>query len=305
MVLDRWLAVALDRLAERPVCGYVAAHAPAAEPTSLAALALIAHARLEAAQTALGWLQQLQAADGSVGVRAGEPRPGWPTALAICAWQAAIDRATDDQAHAIGRDRLATAVKRGVEWLLAIEGVALKPTPAMGHDPSIVGWPWVASTHSWLEPTAWAVLALRAAGQGDHLRTRDGLRLIEDRLLATGGCNYGNTSVLGQVLRPHIQPTGLALLALSGRATAIGKVARSCDYLTKTLDGSTAALSLSYGLMGLAAQHRIPEQLNDWLETACARTLRQGKNLHALALLSLAAAGDRGPLVLYREGAPR
>ena len=303
MVLDRWLAGALDRLAKRPVCGYVAGHAPAAEPTALAALALVAHARIEAAEPALHWLEQLQAADGSVGVRPGEPQPGWPTALAICAWQAAIDRAVRDQAHAIGSDLLATAVKRGVDWLLTIEGVALKPTPAMGHDPSIVGWPWVESTHSWLEPTAWAVLALRAAGYGDHLRTRDGLRLLEDRLLPSGGCNYGNTSVLGQVLRPHIEPTGLALLALASRSTAIGKVARSCDYLTKTLDGATAALSLSYGLMGLAAQRRLPEQSSDWLEGACARTLRQGENLHALALLSLAAAGDRGPLVLHQETA--
>ncbi len=305
MVANQWLAPALDRLAEQPVCGYVPGHSPAAEPIALAALALVTHARLDAAQLALDSLAQLQADDGSVGVRSGEPKPGWPTAIAVCAWQAALNADAELLPSAEVRSKFETAVNRGIEWLLAIEGVALKPTPAMGHDPSIVGWPWVESTHSWLEPTAWAVLALRSTGYIEHPRTIEGLRLIEDRLLPTGGCNYGNTSVLGQMLRPHIEPTGLALLALADQPASIGKLIRSCKYLSDTLDESTAAHSLSYGLMGLAAQGRFPDQANEWLEAACARTMRRGANLHALALLALAAAGANGPLMHHHTRRPQ
>ncbi|MGD9645002.1 MAG: hypothetical protein AB7U73_04770 [Pirellulales bacterium] len=302
MVADRWLEGALDRLAQQPVCGYVRGRAPAAEPTALAALALVANARRAAARPALEWLARMQADDGSVGVRAGEQRPGWPTALAICAWQAGKD--ADEQTTAAANNQVAIAIDRGVDWLLAIEGLALPPSPVMGHDPTIIGWPWVESTHSWLEPTAWAVLALRATGNADHPRTSEGLRLLEDRLLPTGGANYGNTSVLGQMLRPHIEPTGLALMALAGQPAAIGKLIRSCDYLSDTLNGSIAANSLAYGLMGLAAQRRFPEQASAWLEAASARTLRHGENLHSLALLALAATGDQGPLIACCEEAP-
>ena len=34
------------------------------------------------------------------------------------------------------------------------------------------------------------------------MRTREGVRLLRDRLLPDGGCNYGNTTVLGQTLSP-------------------------------------------------------------------------------------------------------
>jgi len=302
VVAEKWVSAALDRLATQPACGYVPGHPPAAEPTALMALALLAHGRLAAANPALQWLAHNQAPDGSVGVRAGEPKPGWPTSIAVCAWQAALNadvRGDDAQGDntQFPTAELRAAIEGAVDWLLEIEGMALAPSPAMGHDPSIIGWPWVVSTHSWLEPTAWAVLALRATGQAEHPRTVDGLRLIEDRILPEGGCNYGNTSVLGQVLRPHLEPSGLALLALGDRAVSIGKIVRTCRYLTETLNESTAAISLSYGLMGLASQGRTPEAAPAWLEAACARTLRRDSNSHALSLLALAARGADGPLI--------
>jgi hypothetical protein len=296
-VADKWIAATLDRLATQPACGYVSGHPPAAEPTALLALALVAHGRIAAAKPALKWLVQLQAADGSVGVRPGEPKPGWPTAIAVCAWQAALKAEAHGAETRLPAGELRGAIESAVDWLLKIEGMALAPSPAMGHDPSIIGWPWVVSTHSWLEPTAWAVMALRAIGLPEHPRTVDGLRLIEDRILPEGGCNYGNTSVLGQVLRPHLEPSGLALIALGDRAVSVGKIVRSCRYLTETLNESTAAISLSYGLMGLAAQGRMPEAAPEWLEAACARTLRRDGNNHALALLLLAASGSDGPLI--------
>src|SRR5207302_5660581 len=106
-------------------------------------------------------------------------------------------------------------VERAVKWILETRGEALPQTPEMGHNTTLVGWPWVEDTHSWIEPTAMHVLALKAAGRGDHPRTREAVRLLIDRLLVGGGCNYGNTVVMDQGLRPHLQPTGLAMLALA------------------------------------------------------------------------------------------
>ena len=107
-----------------------------------------------------------------------------------------------------------------MRWLLDQGGVAIPnlaaPERTVGHDTAIVGWPWVADTHSWLEPTAVAILALRREGKVDHPRVREGLRLIRDRAIPTGGWNYGNNIAFGRDLRPQPAPTGIALLALAG-----------------------------------------------------------------------------------------
>src|SRR5262249_585741 len=62
-----------------------------------------------------------------------------------------------------------------------------------------------------------ACLALRRAGQGDHPRVQEGLRLLLDRASDEGGINYGNREVLGRRTDPIPGPTALMLLALQGR----------------------------------------------------------------------------------------
>ncbi len=220
-----WLDELLDRLASLIPCGYHAAGPASSEPTALAALALIALGRDDASRNALDWLAQLQNADGSVGPTATQSTPGWPTGLVVLsakAWKTAM-------AHGSHRNLPSSAtlkfdINRAVAWILQTRGEALPRAPEMGHDTTLVGWPWVEETHSWLEPTAMQVLALKAVGQGNHPRTREAIRLLIDRLLPDGGCNYGNTVVMDQVLRPHLQPTGLAMLALAGESNFDGRI---------------------------------------------------------------------------------
>ena len=56
----------------------------------------------------------------------------------------------------------------------------------LGHDPTLTGWPWVGGTHSWVEPTSLAVLALRREGLGKHPRVEEGLKVIRDRAIVSG-----------------------------------------------------------------------------------------------------------------------
>ncbi len=112
-----------------------------------------------------------------------------------------------------------------------------------------------------------------------------------DRLLPGGGCNYGNTVVLGQMLRPHIQPTGIALLALSGETDASGRLAKSVAWLGRSIGPETTAASLAWALLGLRAHGALPTQADDWLAAAESRTNKTGKSPHKLALLALAAKG--------------
>jgi hypothetical protein len=140
------------------------------------------------------------------------------------------------------------------------------------------------------------VLALKATAHGDHPRAREGVRLLIDRLLPDGGCNYGNTSVLGQTLKPHLEPTGLTLLALAGETDASGRLARSVAYAREATPKSRTAASLAFGLLGLAAHGELPISANDWLQETFKLTCR-GAFLARRTLLALASLGQRCPLI--------
>jgi hypothetical protein len=271
-----WNSELLDALTQHPVCGYAVGTAPASEPTALAALALHVHGRTDAAQPALEFLSSIQGDDGGVGVRDGLAEPGWPTGLAVSAWLAA------------GGKRYARQVDMGVTWILSVRGEALPRSVEFGHDTQIVAWSYAEGTHSWIEPTALHVVALKAAGRSAHVRTRDGVRMLLDRQLPGGGCNYGNTIVLGQTLRPHVQPTGVALLALAGEQDTGGRVARSITWLRRSLGPQTSAASLAWGLLGLRAHDQQLDGADDWLAAAYQRFT---PSPYRLAVLALAAKG--------------
>lgn len=283
--MDR-LGDILDVLAAGPCCGYRQGGAAHTEPTALAAMALVRHRRAGAAAAALEWLARLQDATGSVGIRADQPAPGWPTGLAVLAWTAA------SQGNGANDPVQGPRIRKGLRWILDSAGESLPRIAQAGHDASLVGWSWVAGTHSWVEPTAIQVLALKAAGRGSHPRTRQGVALLADRLLPGGGANFGNVSVFGHELRPQAMPTGVALLALAGEKVPNGRLERAIEYLERTLSAQTSTVSLCYGLMGLAAHGRSPAEAPAWLEAAARRTMHERAPFKA-ALLALAADGGQ------------
>ncbi len=280
----------LARLASADSCGYHQGSQCAVEPAALAALALLAHGRDAAALPRVDWLTARQGADGSIGIEGDPSGPSWATGWAVLAWQAA-------QQRSIGKAPYPVAIRRAVDWMFRTQGTVIEHLDWLGHDASLKGWPWVDGTHSWVEPTAINLLALKHTGRDDHPRAREAVRLLQDRLLASGGCNYGNTIMFGQELRPHLQPTGLCLLALSGEP-ATPRVERAIDYLQRELSPQTATASLCYGLMGLAAQQCLPSRANDFLAAAARRTLTRDPSGYRLALLALASLGQQCPLIV-------
>lgn len=309
-----WLDDALACLEGSPVCGYRAGGLPACEPTALAALALHRGGRAGQQAKALDWLADLQQGDGSVGIDGANPTPCWPTGWALLAWRAAISTSQAAVATSSSQEpalapalsmgergngpnpRWANAAQRAAHWILALEGRTHPRSSLFGHDTTLRAWPWVEHTHSWVEPTAINLLALKASGQSAHPRCREAVAMLLDRMCAGGGWNYGNTKVLGAALRPQVQPTGLALAALAGEPAAERHVARSLAYLERSLSEQTTTASLCFGLMGLSCHGRRPKRAEAWLEAACHRVLRHDASPYPLALIALAAC-QRGGLV--------
>ncbi len=280
----------MDRLASQPCSGYGRADSPATEPSALAGMALAAAGQLDPARQVADWLAGLQASDGSVGVRAAETQPCWPTSLAVLTWVAL---------HEYGSSRpYQSLIDRSVHWIVSHQGVTLPRNGKDGHDSTLEAWPWVDETHTWVEPTALHVMALKAIGQGNHPRTREAVRMLINRQLPCGGLNYGNTIVLGRQLRPHLQPTGVALLALAGELAEPKRVQRSLSYLREQLCSSTTTTSLGWSLMALAAFRLLPAGADAWLEAAYRRTLQRDQSRHKLALIALASQKEQSPLVM-------
>jgi hypothetical protein len=280
----------ISRLAAADSFGYHAGTPDSTEPVALSAMALLASDNAKRATPLLDWLLARQATDGSLGIDAVDDTPGWPTGWAIIAWQLA-------EATPASAVRYVQAKQRALNWLFQVQGQIIERVDLAGHDTLIKGWPWVEGTHAWAEPTAMNLLALKHTGHDSHPRAREAVRLLHDRLLRGGGCNYGNTIVFGQELRPQLEPTGVCLLALMGETDDDGRTAKAIEYVQRELSANTTTASLSYGLLGLAAQDAYPPAANDWLAAAAERTIARDPAPYKLALLTLASLGNASPLI--------
>jgi hypothetical protein len=223
-----------------------------------------------------------QGEDGRVSLSQQHPDSYWPTALAILAWQ---DFPTGS-----------TARSRAIRFLLDSTGIHAPRTPGdpAAHDTLLKGWPWVGGTHSWIEPTALSVIALKTAGHGLHDRVSEAVRMILDRQLPQGGWNYGNTIMFGKELHPMPESTGAALAGLAGMVGR-EKVIRGLDYLQVEVGRLRTPISLGWTLLGLAAWGLWPANSLALVERCLANQSRYGEyDTSALCLLFLGAlAGEK------------
>lgn len=279
-----WLARTRSELSQLKLgdgWGYGVQGEPAVEPSCLIGLGLLAQPASEtdlAELQAMGrWLERLQQDQGSLGISASAPAPHWPTAHALLFWSALGN--FDD------------ARRRAAHFLLnqPCHTLPRQPGDVIEHDTSIVGWPWVSSTHSWVEPTSLAVLALARHGAADQPRVREGLRLLRDRAIPGGGWNYGNKVVFGATLRPQPAPTGLALLALASASPRGDVVNQATTYLKHSLETMRSPQSLCWGLLGLSAWGERPSRSDAWLAQVENSIRRRGTPSLLRAYLLLAA----------------
>jgi hypothetical protein len=103
--------------------------------------------------------------------------------------------------------------------------------------------------------------------------------------------------VFGQELRPHLQPTGVCLLALAGERDTDRRVGLSIDFLRRELSASIGTSSLCFGLLGLHAWGAAPAEAPEWLAAVAGRTLKRDASSYRLSLLALAALGNQCPLI--------
>src|SRR3990172_8129512 len=228
-----------------------------------------------------------QLEDGRVSISPSDPDSFWPTPLVILAWH--------------GSEKHAVARSHAIDFLLNTSGKhwAEEKDSPLAHDTSIPGWSWTNDTHSWVEPTSLSILALRISGFGEHDRVREGIRLLMDRQLPSGGWNFGNTLTYGKELYPQADCTGLALSALTD-CVSPGEVGKSITYLQSRVMQVRTPISLGWGILGLGAWGRRPGQATAWVSECMSRQDQYGAyDTTLVSMLLLALAGKEGLLSLF------
>ncbi|MQA28847.1 MAG: hypothetical protein GEU82_03265 [Luteitalea sp.] len=251
------------------------------EPTSWAVLALTAAGQDGAAAGA--GLGQWPARAGLLLERAGgEPNYGFQGLALLALHAAALE-------HRAGNRALLDALQR-------VKGVALEPSPINRQDNGIQGWSWIADTFSWVEPTAWCLLALNTCAppwraQIDPVRIRDAERLLVDRSCLGGGWNYGNSNMLGQELAPYVPTTALTLLALRDRRGE-RVVTEGLEFLERHATSERSATALALASCALRTYGRATAAVMAALRRQLPITAALGNHAAVAAALYTLSQGD-------------
>jgi hypothetical protein len=145
--------------------------------------------------------------------------------------------------------------------LIASKGMTFPPMDGLPQDNSLQGWSWRRGTTSWAEPTAWALIALKAWHAGDASteaaeRIDAGEQLLADRMCRKGGWNYGSSMIFNTALPPHGAVSALGLLALADKQHS--RAARtSLEFLHSHRLDERSASALALSLLALRA-YEIP-----------------------------------------------
>jgi hypothetical protein len=151
--------------------------------------------------------------------------------------------------HVAGTATLARA-------LHGVKGKAFADSWISRQDNSLQGWSWIADSFSWVEPTAWCLIATKKWTGNDVHRDRarilEAERLLLDRAMLTGGWNYGNSNMLGQELVAYVPTTVVTLMAMQDRRSE-PSVERGLAYLVKHATTERSASALALAVLALQA----------------------------------------------------
>ena len=262
------------------------------EATSLAVSALKSSPEgraVESVGRGAKWLTLHQNQDGSWPLNEAVKDGSWTTALAITA----LSAFPEHQKPVLGAARWLLeqeGSKPGILAQLILLVTGKTKMSELNKDP--VGWSWVPNSFSWVEPTSYALIALkrlrtRLTDTNVNERIRQGEAMVYDRMCSGGGWNYGNSKVLDYALWPYPDITAVALIALQDHADDKANQ-ESLQTLRKTAREVDSGLALCWGSICLNLYGQEVSQWNSRIEKRFDETnfLGETKTL-ALALMAL------------------
>jgi hypothetical protein len=256
------------------------------EATCLAELALAPEMQASSSAAIL-FLLKSQLSDGGWPAFLGDSEGSWTTALALCTLNSTGD--------------FTAAREKAFRWLYAERGREghwfwrwkFKTSDRNVHfDPDKYGWPWVTGSASWVIPTAFSIIAIEqftvcSRSVESEQRIHLGVEMLLDRACVDGGWNSGNSLVYGVPLRPHVEATAIALLALQDEQRA-EIVQKSLSWLRENAVSVDSVSSLAWCILTLFVYQEPIGGLRNRLATSIGdgRDIRNNATL-ATAILAL------------------
>ncbi len=249
------------------------------------------------------FLKAQQLAEGSWPATSGMQSGGWMTSLA-CSTLAQF--AGNEKAVAAGVEWLCDDYPRDSSpWQKLLKNFQSKKHVA--HNDEFRGWGWTPRTASWVEPTAFALMAFAASASAQSgqlaksIADRRALAtgLLYDRMCAGGGWNCGNPRVYGVDGEALILPTCWALLALrhapehANRALSLAWLKKSFAHIASAGSLAVAKITLeNYGTLPCdtgvpTSAPSAPAVSPDLTRFSAAELAGQGTHVAAWAALAL------------------
>jgi hypothetical protein len=210
-----------------------------------------------------------------------------------------------------------TAFEKSLSWLLETKGREdhwfwkwkFKTVDrAIQFNPDKFGWPWFPGTVSWTIPTAFSLIALKQSfpccrtGQSAN-RIQLGIEMLRDRACPQGGWNAGNGIVFGAPLKPHIDSTAIALLALLQDADPVDIPA--LKWLRRTCMECSSAFSLAWSAIAFSA-HEDPALHHCIADLHRALSSKNStSNIETLSLTAIAINAAEGNANPFKNGDPK
>ena len=278
---------------------YFGSQQSSVEATSLAVMALSTESP-NAARSGFDQMLDLQRRDGAWPAFVGDSEASWTTALALCALN--------------GTDEFTSAREKAFHWLVEERGREahwlwrwkFKTVDRnVRFDPDKYGWPWISGSASWVIPTAFSVIAIKQFTVCNRLEASEkrihlGVGMLLDRACVDGGWNSGNSVVYGVALRPHVEATAIALLALQDEQRT-ERIQKSLSWLRQNATGIDSVSSLSWCILSLFVYQEPVGELKNRL----AAMLGDGRDIQnnatlATAILALKCGETIHPFVVLR-----
>jgi hypothetical protein len=256
------------------------------EATCLAELALAPEMQASSSAAIL-FLLKSQLSDGGWPAFLGDSEGSWTTALALCTLNSTGD--------------FTAAREKAFRWLYAERGREgrwfwrwkFKTSDRnVRFDPDKYGWPWVTGSASWVIPTAFSIVAIEQftvcnRSEESEKRIHLGVEMLLDRACVDGGWNSGNSLVYGVPLRPHVEATAIALLALQDEQRT-EMIQKSLSWLRQNAASVDSVSSLAWCILSLFVYQEPIGGLKNRLATVIGdgRDIRNNATL-ATAILAL------------------
>lgn len=256
------------------------------EPTCWSLLALL-QTELQGHQNerisrALDFLRRAQLADRSW--PASPEQQTGASASSLACWSLLTAKDTSNAAVAGLRWICNDWPRDSALWRRMIAQLSWKKREIVQHDDACRGWGWTPRTASWVEPTAFALIALSQCPAellptGAKRRESLATALLLDRMCPGGGWNCGNPRTYGVAGEPLIGPTVFALIALREERER-PEVKASLNWLKRNVLGLRSGASLALARLCLhtfgetleigESEIRAAFERNAFLENICA-----------------------------------